>query len=112
MESLTARSRSLVHRVGELRATLCHHPAARTRLDLALRSHGHSTLLGHGDCRIGLLARGAKCELDRGVATGAADVRLARPLGESLGDGIATAIRSLEPLDASGRPKSGLPYGL
>src|SRR4051794_3280095 len=36
----------------------------------------------------------------------------ARPLGESLGDGIETAIRSLEPLDASGRPKSGLPYGL
>ncbi|WP_238332037.1 S1 family peptidase [Kribbella jejuensis] len=36
----------------------------------------------------------------------------ARPLGESLGDGISTAIRSLEPLDATGRPTSGLPYGL
>ncbi|MFD7160176.1 hypothetical protein ACFV9C_36685 [Kribbella sp. NPDC059898] len=36
----------------------------------------------------------------------------ARPLGESLGEGISAAIRSLEPLDATGRPKSGLPYGL
>ncbi|HEY3562831.1 MAG TPA: hypothetical protein VGL05_35435 [Kribbella sp.] len=36
----------------------------------------------------------------------------ARPLGESLGDGISAAIRSLEPLDATGRPTSGLPYGL
>ncbi|WP_460665740.1 S1 family peptidase [Kribbella swartbergensis] len=35
-----------------------------------------------------------------------------RPLGEALGDGIAIAVRSLEPLDATGRPKSGLPYGL
>ena len=35
-----------------------------------------------------------------------------RPLGESLGDGIGAALRSLEPLDAAGRPKSGLPYGL
>lgn len=29
-----------------------------------------------------------------------------------MGDGISAAIRSLEPLDATGRPKSGLPYGL
>lgn len=36
----------------------------------------------------------------------------ARPLGESLGDGISVAVRSLEPLDATGRPTSGLPYGL
>ena len=36
----------------------------------------------------------------------------ARPLGESLGDGISAAVRSLEPLDATGRPTSGLPYGL
>ncbi|MGW7682010.1 hypothetical protein ACWGID_14795 [Kribbella sp. NPDC054772] len=36
----------------------------------------------------------------------------ARPLGESLGDGISAAVDSLEPLDATGRPKSGLPYGL
>ncbi|WP_350281240.1 hypothetical protein [Kribbella sp. HUAS MG21] len=36
----------------------------------------------------------------------------ARPLGESLGDGISAAVRSLEPLDAAGRPTSGLPYGL
>jgi hypothetical protein len=36
----------------------------------------------------------------------------ARPLGEALGDGISAAVRSLEPLDATGRPLSGLPYGL
>ena len=36
----------------------------------------------------------------------------ARPLGESLGDGISAAIRSLEPLDTTGQPTSGLPYGL
>ncbi|MEV0288933.1 MULTISPECIES: hypothetical protein [unclassified Kribbella] len=35
-----------------------------------------------------------------------------RPLGESLGDGISLAVRSLEPVDATGRPTSGLPYGL
>jgi streptogrisin D len=35
-----------------------------------------------------------------------------RPLGETLGEGIAVAVRSLEPLDATGRPTSGLPYGL
>ncbi|MEU4290149.1 hypothetical protein AB0E63_18165 [Kribbella sp. NPDC026596] len=35
-----------------------------------------------------------------------------RPLGETLGDGITAAVRSLEPLDATGRPESGLPYGL
>ena len=35
-----------------------------------------------------------------------------RPLGETLGDGITAAVRSLEHLDATGRPKSGLPYGL
>lgn len=35
-----------------------------------------------------------------------------RPLGETLGDGITAAVRSLEPLDVTGRPKSGLPYGL
>nr|WP_202891861.1 hypothetical protein [Kribbella shirazensis] len=33
-------------------------------------------------------------------------------MGESLGDGISAAVRSLEPLDATGRPTSGLPYGL
>jgi hypothetical protein len=36
----------------------------------------------------------------------------ARPLGESMGDGISAAVRSLEPLDATGRPTSGQPYGL
>jgi hypothetical protein len=35
-----------------------------------------------------------------------------RPLGEAMGEGISLAVRSLEPLDATGRPKSGLPYGL
>jgi streptogrisin D len=35
-----------------------------------------------------------------------------RPLGEALGEGIEAAVRSLEPLDATGRPTSGLPYGL
>ncbi len=35
-----------------------------------------------------------------------------RPLGETLGEGIDLAVRSLEPLDATGRPESGLPYGL
>lgn len=35
-----------------------------------------------------------------------------RPLGETLGDGVTVAVRSLEPMDATGRPKSGLPYGL
>jgi streptogrisin D len=35
-----------------------------------------------------------------------------RPLGEALGEGVGIAVRSLEPLDATGRPKSGLPYGL
>ncbi|MFK4086961.1 S1 family peptidase [Kribbella sp. NPDC020789] len=35
-----------------------------------------------------------------------------RPLGETMGEGIAVAVRSLEPLDATGRPKSGLPFGL
>ncbi len=35
-----------------------------------------------------------------------------RPLGAALGEGVGVAVRSLEPLDATGRPKSGLPYGL
>lgn len=35
-----------------------------------------------------------------------------RPLGEALGEGVSIAVRSLEPLDATGRPTSGLPYGL
>ncbi|GAA1668199.1 S1 family peptidase [Kribbella yunnanensis] len=35
-----------------------------------------------------------------------------RPLGETMGEGIGIAVRSLEPLDATGRPKSGLPFGL
>ncbi|MFI5730826.1 hypothetical protein ACIA49_11950 [Kribbella sp. NPDC051587] len=35
-----------------------------------------------------------------------------RPLGETMGEGLGVAVRSLEPLDATGRPKSGLPFGL
>lgn len=35
-----------------------------------------------------------------------------RPLGQAIGDGVTTAVRSIEPLDATGRPTSGLPYGL
>lgn len=35
-----------------------------------------------------------------------------RPLGQALGEGVSTAVRSLEPLTATGRPTSGLPYGL
>jgi hypothetical protein len=35
-----------------------------------------------------------------------------RPLGEALGEGVSIAVRSLEPLDATGRPTSGLPHGL
>ncbi len=35
-----------------------------------------------------------------------------RPLGETMGEGLGIAVRSLEPLDATGRPKSGLPFGL
>ncbi|WP_237771298.1 S1 family peptidase [Kribbella sp. ALI-6-A] len=35
-----------------------------------------------------------------------------RPLGQALGEGVAAAVRSIEPLDATGRPTSGLPYGL
>jgi hypothetical protein len=35
-----------------------------------------------------------------------------RPLGEAIAEGVGRAIRSLEPLDETGRPASGLPYGL
>ncbi|ADB34788.1 hypothetical protein Kfla_5783 [Kribbella flavida DSM 17836] len=35
-----------------------------------------------------------------------------RPLGQALGEGVAAAMRSIETLDATGRPTSGLPYGL
>lgn len=35
-----------------------------------------------------------------------------RPLGQAIGEGVTTAVRSIEPLDATGRPTSGLPYGL
>ena len=36
----------------------------------------------------------------------------ARPLGVAIGEGVAQAIRSSEPLTETGRPTSGLPYGL
>lgn len=35
-----------------------------------------------------------------------------RPLGEAIAEGVGQAIRSLEPLTETGRPTSGLPYGL
>lgn len=35
-----------------------------------------------------------------------------RPLGEAIAEGVGQAIRSLEPLTETGRPVSGLPYGL
>jgi streptogrisin D len=35
-----------------------------------------------------------------------------RPLGQAIGEGVAAAVRSVEPLTATGRPTSGLPYGL
>jgi streptogrisin D len=36
----------------------------------------------------------------------------ARPLGQALGEGVSAAVRSIEPLTNTGRPTSGLPYGL
>ncbi|MDX6237925.1 MAG: hypothetical protein QOG10_2740 [Kribbellaceae bacterium] len=36
----------------------------------------------------------------------------ARPLGVAVGEGVSQAIRSIEPLTDTGRPTSGLPYGL
>lgn len=35
-----------------------------------------------------------------------------RPLGQAIGDGVTAAVRTIEPLDVTGRPTSGLPYGL
>ncbi|TWD79101.1 hypothetical protein FB561_0154 [Kribbella amoyensis] len=35
-----------------------------------------------------------------------------RPLGQALSEGVTAAVASIEPLDATGRPTSGLPYGL
>ncbi|WP_246486664.1 S1 family peptidase [Kribbella qitaiheensis] len=35
-----------------------------------------------------------------------------RPLGQALGEGVSAAVRSIEPLTNTGRPTSGLPYGL
>jgi hypothetical protein len=35
-----------------------------------------------------------------------------RPLGQALGEGVTAAVRSIEPLTTTGRPTSGLPYGL
>ncbi|MEU8223546.1 hypothetical protein [Kribbella sp. NPDC048915] len=68
----------------------------------------------------GAVAQGAACSHAQPSTSSTEAQRLAqptsaadaRPLGESLGDGISAAIQSLEPLDATGRPTSGLPYGL
>ncbi|MFG1818299.1 hypothetical protein ACGFIF_31360 [Kribbella sp. NPDC049174] len=65
-------------------------------------------------------AAGAACSHAQPSANSVQSQRLAqptsasdpRPLGETLGEGISLAVRSLEPLDATGRPTSGLPYGL
>ncbi len=65
-------------------------------------------------------AAGAVCSHAQPSASSVQSKRLAqptsasdpRPLGEALGEGVGIAVRSLEPLDATGRPKSGLPYGL
>jgi hypothetical protein len=35
-----------------------------------------------------------------------------RALGQALGEGVSAAVRSIEPLTNTGRPTSGLPYGL
>lgn len=35
-----------------------------------------------------------------------------RPLGDAIGEGVNQAIRSVEPMTETGRPSSGLPYGL
>ncbi|MEV8375141.1 hypothetical protein AB0P21_20560 [Kribbella sp. NPDC056861] len=35
-----------------------------------------------------------------------------RPLGQAISEGVTNAVRTIEPLDASGRPTSGLPFGL
>ncbi|WP_238165758.1 S1 family peptidase [Kribbella caucasensis] len=35
-----------------------------------------------------------------------------RPLGQTLAAGVSAAVESIESLDATGRPTSGLPYGL
>ncbi|GAA0948526.1 hypothetical protein GCM10009554_46220 [Kribbella koreensis] len=35
-----------------------------------------------------------------------------RPLGQAIAEGVTSAVRSIEPLDATGRPTSGLSYGL
>jgi streptogrisin D len=35
-----------------------------------------------------------------------------RPLGQAIGEGVTKAVSSIEPVDATGRPTSGLPYGL
>jgi streptogrisin D len=65
-------------------------------------------------------AAGAVCSHAQPSANAVQSQRLAqptsasdpRPLGEALGEGISIAVRSMEPLDATGRPTSGLPYGL
>jgi streptogrisin D len=113
MESLTGRSRSLVHRFGEL---------VRLSATVPLLTLGSISLFAVTVTApsSGMVTAASASSHDGPSASSTEASRLAqptsasdaRPLGESLGDGIATAIRSLEPLDASGRPKSGLPYGL
>jgi hypothetical protein len=64
--------------------------------------------------------KAAVCNHASPTATSSKAARLAqpvsasdpRPLGQAIGEGVTAAVRSIEPLDATGRPTSGLPYGL
>src|SRR3954452_21140515 len=113
MVSLTGRSRSLVHRFGELVRLSATVPL----LTLGSISRFAVTVTAPSS---GMVTAASACSHGGPSASSTEASRLAkptsaspgRPRGESLGEGIAPPIRSLEPLDASGRPKSGLPYGL
>src|SRR4051794_33320645 len=110
MESLTGRSRSLVHRFGELERLSATVPL----LTLGSISLFAVTLTAPSS---GMVTAASACSRGGPSASSTEASRLAqptsasdaRPLGESLGEGLATAIRSLKPLDATRRPKSGLP---
>lgn len=68
----------------------------------------------------GAVATPAVCNHGDPTATSSNAARLAqptsandpRPLGQAIGEGLTAAVNSIEPLDATGRPTSGLPYGL
>jgi streptogrisin D len=62
----------------------------------------------------------ATCSHNQPMATSAKSEQLSeptsetdsRPLGDAIGEGINQAIRSMESMTETGRPTSGLPYGL